>query len=787
MKIMFPFTRNRSVRAVAIVLCAGFLGGYSLLAGDAKIVTPPVEEEPVFTNWIDLSLGGLILHGTRQEFQQQHPITGPVFGGISDMHFEKTLLNKALLTIDGHALFDNNDYKVKIDLSLPDVGYIRAGFTEFTTYFNGNGGYLPPNSGEPGYTRGVQNSLPAGGIPNGQFFTGPEFALTRTLLWAEIGLRMPNLPELTLRYEHATRKGQEDSTEWGSTAFTGYAATTNNSASRKMVPAFRNIDETRDTFTLDGKYTIGKPDAFGSTDINLGMTYERTNTDDSLNTRNNPGAYPTVQAANNYLGIPIAATDYFTTQTDTQQMNLYSGQLSTVTHFGEKLWLTLGFSYTAMNTNIGGNRVAGPEYGNPYAPVIDNKIYAGVNSAYLDLGGGSNVGQSVAAVNLLWMPIPGLSITPSFRIENTKTNSESSFIQEVGQTNGTMSITLPNKKKVNAAWIKSPAGHIGNPTTVNSQVQVTELAESLDIRYTGFDNWVLYAQADWAQNFEDRSDTTHQGSYTFNSYNATTGKDTGIPSNRLAFSAFNTWVNQKYSIGANWYPLHQMNMAFQYYYSIQDFSQNINQDDPVRVNQRLLSQNWKTSDVNFRVTWKPVGCLSLVTRYDFQSTAVYSEWEKDPIRSGFIAPPTLSSRMTNNMLTECVTWTPLDRLYIQANLAYVLNVTSSPCTSQSPGVQNSNNDYWTASIGAGFAIDNKTQLRADCSYYRANNYQYTQYTMPYGAGNTEVDFSASISRQITRNVAVSLKYYCSSYTDQTSGGNNNYLAQTIMSGMQVRF
>ena len=166
--------------------------------------------DSLYNNWINTSLGGLIIKGNQAQFQQANPKAGsPMYGGIDDMHYEQALGNKTTFKIDGHAIFGDNDYKAIFDLTQQDVGFIRGGFTQFNTYYNGNGGYLPAVISMP-------NS-----IPGGLFTAGPEYTLTRGSLWAEMGLRMPKLPELTLRYEHAWRKGQEDSTSWGGMATGG--------------------------------------------------------------------------------------------------------------------------------------------------------------------------------------------------------------------------------------------------------------------------------------------------------------------------------------------------------------------------------------------------------------------------------------------------------------------------------------------------------------------------------------------------------------------------------------
>jgi hypothetical protein len=66
---------------------------------------------------------------------------------IEDFHYQATI-DKSTLTIDGRALFDQNDYKLSLDLRRDDVGYLRFSYDEFRTWSNGDGGYYrPPTSG----------------------------------------------------------------------------------------------------------------------------------------------------------------------------------------------------------------------------------------------------------------------------------------------------------------------------------------------------------------------------------------------------------------------------------------------------------------------------------------------------------------------------------------------------------------------------------------------------------------------------------------------------------------
>ena len=792
---------GRSAQLAATAICSVVFGASSLLAGNPTPVlntNPVASTDTLYNNWINTSVGGLIMKGNQAQFLQANPTAAghPMQGGIDDMHYEQVLGDKTTLKIDGHAILGSDDYKAVLDLTKQDVGYIRAGYTQFNTYYNGNGGYIP---GAPD----MPNS-----IPNGLFTAGPQYTLTRGSLWTELGLRTPKLPELTLRYEHDWRKGQEDSTEWGGAMtggsltggyglpnpYPGSAATKTsaavpasaNSTTRKILPSFRDINETRDIFTLTGKQTIGKPDAMGVTDVNLNLRYELDRMNDSLNWQNTPGAAPTA-IANNKNNIPLSAGAYNMTQTDKQILNNWNGNLSTVTRFGEKLWLTMGYAYSAVTSDIGGGtRVAGPTYGSAYQPYYNNLQYANKSGAYINLGGGSQVGNSVGSINLMWEPLDGLTITPSGRFSMTDTANNSNYLPEVNQVVGTNNQIIgytyttnsrpPHNVTVKAkttpvAYLKTPAGTAVTPTSVLSTVYLNDFIEDIDVRYTKIKNWVFYADANWDQQCESTMDSSAGGA----------------AGTVLNFNAVNGNLIQKYSMGANWYPLPNLNGSIQYYRQLQGIDQNIRTDDPKNGNQRLLQQNWCTDDGNVRMTWTPFSTVSLVSRYDVQRTIIDSQWTRDPNETPTY-PYGNSSVMKNQSVTESLTWSPLDRLYLQGSLAYVLNQTTSPAVNQTAALQSANNNYWTASAGMGFAFDKKTQIRADVTYYSANDYQNnSQYGVPYGAGASEYSFSASLVRQITRNVSMNLKYYFDTYQDQLSGGNNNYTAQMISTGLNMQF
>ena len=49
------------------------------------------------------------------------------------------------MTVDGRAIFDNEDYKLSLDRwKREKLGYLRFSATEYRTWYNGDGGFYPP-------------------------------------------------------------------------------------------------------------------------------------------------------------------------------------------------------------------------------------------------------------------------------------------------------------------------------------------------------------------------------------------------------------------------------------------------------------------------------------------------------------------------------------------------------------------------------------------------------------------------------------------------------------------
>jgi len=772
------FSRN-----FALALFAAICTAHSLRAGDSsdgkstlddgKSALPTTTEETPeeYKNWIELGIGGLNISGDAAQFEQQHHMSGDVYGGIQDMHYEQTIGKNTTFSVDGHAIWDNNDYDVTLKLDQPGLGYIHAGFTEFRDWYDGNGGFFPPHGG----------TWFAPAIP--------EMYVDRGEAWVELGLRLPNWPELTLRYSHEFRQGEKDSTIWGDSTLTGIPLT--NNPARKIAPAYRDIDETRDIISFDAVKT------FGNTDFDLGMRYEHNDNDDKLQLERGAGQFATISGTPPTITGPngTAAAQRFITQREDDSLDMYSGHIFTETRFTDSLWFTTGYSYTTLGADLTGTRIIGPDYNS----TIDDPILTlqSNDHGFLDLAGTSETFEHVFNANLFWIPLQDLSLLTAFRYTHQNADSDAMLL-DTSTTANVAPFTLTNPKG---------GFHRTTPTprTEDTSNEFDNFAERLELRYTHIENWLFYAEGEWEEEWGD----VHEHEVINNVDQGALNKDTNM-----------LW--QKYTIGANWYPMPRLDLSGQYYYKIVDYNNDYDSEfaTPTDVppvpgserNQRLISQDWATNDFNIRITCRPkvptiLGTLSFVTRYDYMQTAVSGKWGVSPagmppavpppppaIPTGTVFNEEDTALITNHVISESINWNPLARLYLQAVGSYVLNQTKTPAANinlipnTSPTVVNFRDDYWTITGSAGFVLDDKTDLHADYTFYCANDhFKNSAVALPYGIGATENTVSAGISRQITKQVRLSIKYSYFDYVDETFGGHNNYRVHSVYSGFQFRF
>ncbi len=663
---------------------------------DAKKEEAPPGAEAApgdYRNWFETSVGGLIVDGNKAAAQRRTSLPATAFGGIESFHYEKDVGKKGIFKIDGRGIFDNEDYGLRLEWSDPEKGYVKGGISEHRDYYDGSGGWSPAN---------------------GQFFNlyDDQLGVLRGNTFFEAGLRLPNKPELTIRYDHDWRDGTKDSLSWGPSTLTGVGP-------RGIAPSFRSLDERNDAIALDIKHTFGK------TTVGAGFTYERNEIDDSLNLRRQP----------------FEASDRYTTQVTKSESDLYGARAFVETSLSEKVRFTTAYSYTTLETQIAGSRIVGADYDPIYDP-----SYGRRDVGFLGLSGLTQLDQNVWNANLMWTPFPTLTIVPAFRLEDQNTGGSASRLDTGAEDLARLAA---------------------------SSKDMLDLSQQLEVRYTGITNVLVYARGDWVQGDGNLLET-----------------ETFVPTREVELHRDTDFdrFSQKYSVGANWYPLSQVNVHAQYYRKMRE---NTFHNDPASyVNGSGLypafiqNHNFTTDDANLRVTWRPIDKLTLITRYDIQFNTIEMQGENLARQQ--------AAEQTAHIIGETITWTPIPRLYFQPGVNYVLDTTKTPAASvdaypASP-VQNSHNDYFNVTCTTGVVIDDRTDLQLQYNYYLADNFRdVSAVTQSFGVGAEEHGVLASLIRRISPRLKVSLRYGFYSGRSETSGGFNDYDAHLVYASTQYLF
>ena len=364
-----------------------WLGGHGAAAAEtnATLTAEQMFEggEEALNNWIEIGAGGFMTRGSEAQAQERRRLANGGFGGIEDLHLQQTVATNTVLTIDGRALYDQGDYKLRLDLKREALGYVRLNFENARFWQNGAGGYFPP--------LGMQYHL-----------GGDELELDRGEISFEAGLTLEKAPKVRFKYTHRYRDGEKASTMWGPVHPYGNALT------RALSPSYYDLDETADIFELDVNHKIK------ATDLGVGLRFETGELNNALKT--NPwqgGAGET------------KVTDRQGTSYDMVSLHTF-----TETWIKKKLLFTTGFLFANLDNTFSGSRVYGQDFDVGYAPGALNGL------GYFDLNGGSQKNEYVVNLNLQSTHLKNLVITPSIRAQYEDWSADSAGTGTLGLQSG---------------------------------------------------------------------------------------------------------------------------------------------------------------------------------------------------------------------------------------------------------------------------------------------------------------------------------------------------------------
>jgi hypothetical protein len=411
---------------------------------------------------------------------------------------------------------------------------------------------------------------------------------------------------------------------------------------------------------------------------------------------------------------------------DYVETDLFSSSLSSQTRINERMLLSFAYMFTDIDTDLDGSIHNEDEF----------------------IFGGTDFSQHVANSSFWWNPIDDLVVVPSVRAE---------------------------WQNINGATIeRNLLGNVINNGIQNSGIDVQDFTEEIEIRYSGIENMLLYSRFEWTQGDKDSRQNE-------------LGRNGGV--DRLVDVDTD---DGKYIVGANYYPMSGLSVSAQYYYRTTD--QEYSSNDAITrrdLGSQILDHNSDTNDLNLRLTWRALPNLTLVSRYDYQQTTIENRTQRLGAGSGFVGVLDLieSADITSHIFSQSATWMPIDRLYVQGNFSYVMAETDTPADTANPNViRDSENDYITAGLTAGYALDNKTDITASYSYYYADNYAaISPVVRGFGTSIEEHVFSVSLNRQISANMIWNLGYGYYKGNDGAVNDFNDFDAHMVSTGLQVRF
>ncbi len=554
--------------------------------------------------------------------------------------------------------------------------------------------------------------------------------LDRGQIFFEAGLTLKNAPKVIFKYTHTYRDGEKSSTAWGPVQATIPTPPPGlNSVTRNLYPGFYDIDEKADIFQLDVTHRIK------ATDLGLGVRYENGDLNDALKTYSRPDDPTQSQKITDRQG-----TSY----------DMLSVHAFTETWIKKNLSLSTGFLFANLDNTFSGSRIYGDDFDVSFVPSSLSSLN------YMDLNGGSHKKEYVVNVNLMMVPVKQFTIVPSIRVGYEDWNADAA---------GT-------------GILNSDLGTFTGPFNSSSERDLLDVRERVDFRYTGVTNWVFYAGPEWTEgegNLKENGGLSRIAGF-------------GVPP--VLRETDDSHFYQKYFAGARWYPARWGNVDVGGYYkdSKYDYSHEVDStaNDPTSLDRYpafLVMQGFETYDANVRLTLKPVRNVALVSRYEYQTSTVRTR--PDPVSE---LSEVDSSKMISHIIGQNVNWAPLTRLSLQVGFTYVLSDTKTPTSDYTQAVLDAQNNYWTLNFNAGVVLDDKTDLNLGYFYYQSDNFEDNSIAgLPLGAAAKEHGVTATLSRRLSRNVRLNLKYGYSNFEDIASGGHNNYEAHLVYSSLQYRF
>lgn len=399
------------------------------------------------------------------------------------------------------------------------------------------------------------------------------------------------------------------------------------------------------------------------------------------------------------------------------------------THLNDKTFLSLGYLFTTLDGEASFRMLT-----IPFGPESFDKSWF---SHAIDLSQDTHIVNA----NAILGPFNDLTIYAGLEGERMEKEGDTdAILTEIGFTGTT----------------DSPEA------LIDSDEDKWGIKETIGVRYTGLPRTTLYAEGRWTQQDINLSETElEDGALALN-------RDTDTRVRR-----------QRYSIGFNSSPWSRTTVAARYRrsYRSNDYDHtvdNVEGDDPNNVYSAfILDQDIKSDEVMVKLSFAPVTRIRTSLQYQFKSTDIDTDEDTDPPTSKH------SCNYDANIYTASITATPVASLFVTGLVSYQ-DVRLKTIGGDIGSIVSYIGDVLSLAANAGWAIDPLTSLELQYVYSLTENFEdISSDGLPLGVESQRHAVLASLTRRITDNLSVKLRYGFYNYDDNASDGSDNYSAHLI--------
>jgi hypothetical protein len=647
-------------------------GGEIRAADNSDATTGAIEVTP--------SVNGVFVDGDDNKFREDWWMQEGLNGGVENFTLRRELGADTTIETQGRAIVPEENYRLDVLIDKRDVGYIRAGYSEYRKYFDDTGGFFLPFS-------------------ESSFDLSKDLHLDIGKVFIEAGLLLPNMPKLIVGYEHRFKDGEKSLLEWGNVT---------EDVTRKIFPSYKDIDEKVDIVRLEISHDIAN--------VHLGneSRYEYYRVDTKRH------------AQDIEIGDPTG-TETVTVDEDYEHDAFYN-TLHAETHLNDTTYLSLGYLFSTLDGDASFRMMTVP-----FGPEIRDKNWF-TNSIDLD--------QDVHIVNanVILGPFRALTIYAGIQGESQEVDGDTdAILTESGE---------------------------GSPEAlIDSEKDKWGVEETVGIRYTGLPRTTLYAEGRWTQQDIDLTETEiEDGVLAFE-------RDTDTRVRR-----------QRYSIGLNSSPLPRTTVAarYRYGYRSNDYDHNVD-SEPTGYSAFILDQDIKTDEVMVKVSFQPFPRIRTSLQYQLVVMDIDTDEDTDPPSS----PRTTD--YDADIYTASITATPYAGLFFTGLVSYQ-DVHLETVDLPDAPIKTYDGDVLSVSTAAGLALDSRTNLNMQYIYTLTENFQdFSDEGLPLGSENQRHAVLANLTRRITDNMSVKLRYGFYSYDDDASDGADNYTAHLVGASCRMTF